>query len=85
MKNLTEFLSRIRNAVDKDSIIKNKIYEIVLDKTRVKLDPEKIFIKNDVLEVVAGNTAKAEIKLKEEEILSSLNRDKVFIRRIFYK
>lgn len=86
MKNLFDLLQRFSSSLNKDTFTKETIARVVEERTRVILKPEDLSLKEGVLEVTAGASAKNEIRLKEEAIKTELKElHKIALMRILYK
>lgn len=86
MKNLGSLLERISRSLNKDSIQRDFIIEVVDRLLSIKLSPNNIFIKNDTLFLDCSPVIKNEIKLKEREILNKLKEiHNLFIEKIIFK
>ena len=86
MKNLSKLLERFSNILNKNTDTKNTIIRIIKEKTNIELKSNQINLKEGVLEINAGASAKNEIKLKEESIKTELKeRFHINITRILYK
>lgn len=86
MRNLFSLLERFSKSLNKDTFTKETVAKVILDKTRVNLPLENISLKDGVLELNTGATAKSEINLKEEFIKTELKEALgVSISRILYK
>ncbi|MSR87798.1 MAG: hypothetical protein EXS69_01360 [Candidatus Zambryskibacteria bacterium] len=86
MKNLFSLLERFRKVLNKDTLTKEVIIKVVADKTRVKLLSEWILLRDGVLEITAGASAKNEISLREELIKSELKEaHQILISKFLYK
>ena len=78
-------MERFSKLLDKDSLTKGIISEIIQKETGLLLSPENISIKNHVLEITAGSTFKNEIRMKEERISTSLKEAGIFVSRVLYR
>lgn len=86
MKNLLTLLERFSKSLNKDSLTKGAIIEVVKKRTQVLLNEENLTLKDGVLEITTGAAAKNELKLKEEGIRSELKEaHRIAISRILYK
>jgi len=86
MINLSNLLERFSKSLNKDSWTKETILSTILEKTRVNLPQENVFLKDGVLEIRASASAKNEIMLKEESIKTELKeRYQISFSRIIYK
>lgn len=86
MRNLFDLLQRFSRSLNKDTFTKETIARVIEERTRVVLKPEDLLLKDGVLELTAGASAKNEIRLKEEAIKSELKElHKVNILRVLYK
>jgi hypothetical protein len=85
VKNLFNLLERLSNSLNKDSLVKQEIAQVIKDRTRVTLEPEKLVLKDGVLELQAGATAKNEIMFKEAQIKDELKFKGITVARILYK
>lgn len=86
MKNIFTLLERFTKILDKDRLLKESIINTIQERTRVSLSPEKINLKEGVLEINASSVAKNEIRLKEDSIKDQLKEAyNITISRILYK
>jgi hypothetical protein len=85
MKNLSALLERLSRSLNKDSVLKEGVIEAVFKETNIKLDQNKISLKNGVLQISASPVVNNEIKLKEERIKNGLREKNIFILRVLYK
>lgn len=86
MKNLFNLLERFSKSLNKDTLAKEAVAQVVFRHTRVNLKPENINLKDGVLEISASPVFKNEINLKESAIKSDLKeRHNIFVSRILYK
>lgn len=86
MKNLFDLLQRFKKSLNKDASTKEAIISVIESRTRVVLAPENLSLKEGVLELTAGASAKNEIKLKEEAIKTELKElYRIALVRILYK
>lgn len=86
MYKLTSLLERFTKLLDKDSLIKESIVNTIKERTNVSVDPQKINLKEGVLEITASSVGKNEIRLKEELIKDELKEVyKIVITRFLYK
>lgn len=86
MYNLTSLLERFRKILDKDSVIKESIVNLIKERTRVSLDHHKINLKEGVLEITTSSVGKNEIRLKEEGIKDELKEvHNIIVTRVLYK
>ena len=86
MKNISSLLERLTKFLNKDELRKQKVIETIEEKTKIKLNPKNIFIKEGVLELEASPVVKNEIRLKEEEIKNILrNKHNIIVGRVLYK
>jgi len=85
MKNLKNLLERFSNSLNKDSIIRETISEVVFTKARVRLLEGATTFKDGVLTITTTQTAKSELRLKEEVIKRSLIERGVKVSRISYR
>ena len=79
MKILTDLLERFFQSLNKDRLIRENILRVIKEKTGTV--PEKINLKEGILEVSARPALRNEIKLKEAQILNELKN----VSRIIYK
>ncbi len=82
MRNLTDLLGRFAKSLYKDTDTKERIVSIIFTHTRIRLSPEKVSLKNGVLEINASPIAHQEIAFKQEAILNELQG---VASRILYK
>ena len=86
MKNLLSLLERFSKSLNKDSLTKESISQVILNRTKVNLLPDDISLKDGVLKINASAAAKNEISLKEGLIKDELKgAHHIFISRIIYK
>jgi len=86
MRNLLDLLGRFSKSLNRDAFTKEAISNIIFEYTKVRLTPEQIMLKNGVLEITTGATAKNEILLKEEIIKQVLKESQqVSVSRVLYK
>ena len=85
MKNLKNLLERFSNSLNKDSIIRETISEVVFTKARVRLPEGAITFKEGVLTISTTQTGKSELRLKEEAIIRGLLERGVKVSRINYR
>ncbi len=81
MKNLSSLLERFSKSLNKDSLLKENIINIIKTNTKASISQENISLKGGILEIKTTPVIKSEIKLKEEEIINSLKG----VSRIIYK
>ena len=80
MIDLKNLLERLSNSLNKDTKLKDQIIQTIKEKTKVQLAPEKINLKDGVLEINTNPIINNEIRLKEDLIKPELK-----ISRIIYK
>jgi len=80
MIDLKNLLERLSNSLNKDAKLKDQIIQTIKEKTKVQLAPEKINLKDGVLEINTNPIINNEIRLKEDLIKPELK-----ISRIIYK
>ena len=86
MKNISSVLKKFSNLLDKDSLIKGSISQVIEEKTKIKITSNDFNLKEGILEIKTSPVAKNEIRFKEESIKDELKEVyKVFITRILYK
>jgi uncharacterized membrane protein YukC len=86
MKNLQSLLERFSNALNRGQKEKEKITSVIKDKTNILINPENIFLKNGVLEIISSPGVKSEIMMKESSIIQELkDRHSIPVIRVFYK
>jgi hypothetical protein len=86
MKTLIALLERFSRSLNKDTHTKETIARVVESKTRVLVPTENLSLKDGVLSITTGATAKNEIRLKEEVIKKELKElHKITFSRILYK
>ena len=86
MKNLLNLLERFSKVLNKDTLTKEAIAKVVEEKTKVHLARENFTLKDTILEISSGSSAKNEIRLKEDLIKDELkNSHQILVSRIFYK
>ncbi len=86
MRNISDLLKRFTNSLNKDTIARQAVAEVVLTSTGIKIPPENISLKEGVLSITASATAKNEMKLKEERIIDAAREIySIRIARVIYK
>lgn len=86
MKNLFSLLQRFSQSLNKDTLVKETISQVIFEKTNIKLASEKISLKNGVLEISTSPVMQNEIKLKEELIKTTLKEvSQINLSRVLYK
>mgnify|MGYP001591071573 CR=1 FL=1 len=86
MRNISDLLKRFTNSLNKDSIARQAVGEVVFSITHVNLSPENISLKDGILSITAGAAAKNEMRLKEDAILDTLKgRYSIRVSRVIYK
>lgn len=86
MKDLLKLLERFSRSLTKDTDTKETIARVITERIGASFKPEKLNLKEGVLEINAGAAFKNEIRLKEEAILAELKEVyKLPVRRILYK
>ena len=85
MRNLSDLLKRFVNSLDRDVLQKETIARVIEEKTRVRLNPEGIRLKEGVLHITTASAGKSEINLKQEAILQDLkNIHNLSIKNFLY-
>lgn len=86
MENLSKLLERFSRSLNKDTLTKNFISEVIKKTTTLDLDGDKINLKEGILTIQCSPVLKNELKLKEERILTELKeRHNISISRVLYK
>lgn len=86
MENLSKLLERFSRSLNKDTLTKGFVLEIIKETTKVDLDGDSINLKDGVLTVQCNPVLKNELKLKEERILTELKeKHSLHISRVLYK
>jgi len=85
VKNLNELTRKIYNSLNRDTLLKEKVIEVIKTHTNITLEPKKLFIKESLLEIEASPAVKNEISLKQETILFKLKENKINIKRLLYR
>ena len=85
MKNLFELLERFSKSLNQDQFTKDTIIATIENQTKIKLSPEKVSLKEGVLEIVATPVVKSEIALREQDLKQDLKSKNIFVSRILYK
>lgn len=84
MKNLASLLSHLSHALHRDEAVREGVAAAILTATGVTLAPESLSLKDGVLKIEAGATAKNEIRLKEERVKQLFKEKKFPVSRILY-
>lgn len=86
MENLSKLLERFSRSLNKDTLTKGFISEVIERTTKISLDGEKVNLKDGVLTIQCSPVLKNELKLKEERILTELKeRYNIRVSRVLYK
>lgn len=86
MENLSKLLGRFSKILNRDASTKDAIIRVILEKAKVSLNPENIFLKDGILQIDSSPAAKNEISFKEQVIRDELKeRHYIFVSRILYK
>lgn len=86
MENLSKLLERFSRSLNKDTLTKGFISEVIERTTKISLDGEKVNLKDGVLTIQCSPVFKNELRLKEERILTELKeRHNIRISRVLYK
>jgi hypothetical protein len=88
VKNLTDLLQRFSGVLNKKTVAKEMVIEVIKKRTNVTIQPENISISIDdgVLQITASPAVKNEIAFKEKIIFDELKEvHNLRFNRILYK
>lgn len=86
MKSLSSLIERIAKSLNKDSINKEAVESVLLEKISPNLKLEEISIKDGVLIISASPGIKQAIKMREKEVLEALrHQHNLRLSRVLYK
>jgi hypothetical protein len=86
MQNLRALLERFAKVLNKDTHFKESVSAVIQARTGAVVSPDKISLKEGVLQIEASPAVKNEIRLKEESIRSELKElHNISISRVLYK
>ena len=86
MRNFSDLLKRFTDSLNKDEVARQRVVEAALSVARIRIDPKDVSLKEGVLTLSLGASAKNEFFLKEEKMKEALkNLYGMNVRRVIYK
>lgn len=82
MQHLKLFLTKFKDYVPPELVVKKLVAEVIASQTGVKLASEDIKLTDLTIHLKAGSAAKSEIFLKHEAIISELEKELLGLRRV---
>ena len=86
MKNLHSLLERFAKSLYKDERARQAVCEAAWRVAKVRLEPDAVSLKDGILSVSTGASAKTELHLKEEKLKEALQGlSGIRVSRVIYK
>lgn len=82
MQHLKLFLTKFKDYVPPELVVKKLVAEVIARQTGVKLSGEDIKLTDYTIHLKASSAAKSEIFIKHEAIMSELEKELLGLRRV---
>lgn len=83
MKNLSEFVQKLRNKFLSEEFKKNRVKEILFEETGFDFKPENMEMREEILFLKAPPVLKSEVFIKKEKILKKIKEESLPVKDIF--
>ncbi len=72
---ITDYLKKFSGTLMKGELAREKVIEIIFNKTKIKLDKKQVSLKDESIHLTIKPIERSEIMLKSAQILEELHQD----------